>query len=110
VIDYTGDARFPAALVPSLMEGGNLVKTDAIKQAEMTAPGSLPASPNPLAYGGENLPGPQPSNADASRPSPLPVNWPPRLGEHADVLPADLGWQGTWMSADGTHPQPWQEV
>lgn len=110
--NLTGDSRFPAYLVPSLMEGGNLVKSPAILKQEMTAPGSPPASPMPQAYGGEFMPGPQYSNADANTKTPLAnpmaINHPQRLGEHDGDGNTAAGFSG-WKQADG-EPGPWTEV
>ena len=99
--DLTGDARFPANLAPSLGEIGNMSAAPRIKAGEMTAPGSVGAIPEPEAWV-ENPLGPHVSDM-GSRPDPLPVNWPPRLGEKSSSI---TGWTGNWTKADG-EPGPW---
>lgn len=110
MIDYTGDPRFPAALVNTSQEGGNMTDPGMPGRA-MTAPGSEPASPNPGPFTGEHLPGPQYSNDAANTVTPLgdpmAVNDPLRAGDHR--APARvIGYHG-WTRADGS-PGNWREV
>lgn len=87
--DLTG--KFPAKLVPTSQEGGNMVQLD-LDKAAMTAPGSEPASPNPGPYIPMDL-GP-----DSEQPQ-VPVSSP---GDKARV-PAGTSPGGQWADIS-THP------
>lgn len=88
-----------AHLVVSSMSGGNTVISD--HSIAMSAPGSTPID-DFSDVASNTLPLPQPTPGAASpagdRPETIPLNWPPRLGEH--------GAQS--VTATGYEPQAWQ--
>lgn len=87
--DLTG--KYPAYLVPSSQEGGNLVQPD-LAEKTMTAPGSQPVTPLPPPSQGSHVPEPQASGAQVkvSSPRPQPARtWRPGGGAWAETPDAD---------------------
>ena len=95
--DLTG--KYPAELVPSSMEGGNLTTPPEQVKLTMTAPGSKPVTPMPPPGMSSQLPVPVPSGPQ------IPVSGMPGAPVPA---PAATGFVHAW-SGKSTEPI-WEEV
>ena len=110
--DLTNDPQTggKAHLVNSSMNAGNTTSDNP--GLSMTAPGSASVLPVPDVT--DHLPLPEATPGAASpageRPTTIPLNWPPRLGEHGSQSATDTGYRpAAFKGWTRTVGQQWDE-